>query len=88
MAGRKKIKSSLLLFIILFLWLVFVGKFVMGWASPITSGEIKPKKVVNQRFNGIFSEDNDNNIKANEDYDGFDNFYRQHEDIPSPGVGN
>lgn len=87
MAGRKKTKSSLLLFIVLFLWLVVVGQSVMGRVSPMTSGGTKPKK-----FEGIFSEDNNNNIKAKEDYDGdnngYDNFYRQHEDIPSPGIGN
>ncbi|MCD7469312.1 hypothetical protein HAX54_008246 [Datura stramonium] len=66
------------------------GGSLMGWSSPITRGETKPNKLVDQRYEGIFSEDN--NIKSKEDYggdeNGYDNFYRQHEDIPSPGVGN
>ncbi|CAN4087440.1 unnamed protein product [Withania somnifera] len=90
MAKRKKTNPNLVLFIILFFWLVLAGQSVMGWASPMTRGGTKLKKLVDQRYEGIFFEDN--NIKAKEDYggdeNGFDYFYRQHEDIPSPGVGN
>ncbi|OIT39008.1 hypothetical protein A4A49_55137 [Nicotiana attenuata] len=96
MAESRKIKLSPLFFIVLFSFFIFYGQFVMAksrgcggmsWASPITRGVTKPKKLVDQKFEGIFSED----IKAKEDYGGeddFDNFYRQHEDIPSPGVGH
>ncbi|KAF3630496.1 hypothetical protein FXO38_21729 [Capsicum annuum] len=91
MADRKKTKSSLLLFVVLFLWLVLIGQSVMGWASPMSPRcGTKPKKLVDKRYEGISFEDT--NIKVEDDYGGdennFANFYRQHEDIPSPGVGH
>ncbi|CAN4102376.1 unnamed protein product [Withania somnifera] len=78
-----KTKASLM-FLVLFLFLLLLGAAARdccgsfgAWASPVTSGS-------GTKFT--------QHIKTTEDYAGyrdvFDDVYRQHEDIPSPGVGN
>lgn len=89
-----KTKANLMLFVVLFLFLLLHGQLLRAsardccgsvgghWASPVTRGGTKLK----------FEDQISGEIKKTEDYAGdhdvFDDVYRQHEDIPSPGVGN
>ncbi|OIT29805.1 hypothetical protein A4A49_16535 [Nicotiana attenuata] len=96
-----KTKVSLMLFVVLFLLLHgqllrasardCCGSVGGHWASPMTRGGTKfsNRHIIGQRFEDRISGE----IKTTEDYAGdhdhvFDDVYRQHEDIPSPGVGN
>lgn len=74
-----KTKASLMLF--LFLLLLGAEARDGAWTSPVTRG-----------FRTKLTEQISGESKTTEDYAGnhnvFDDVYRQHEDIPSPGVGN
>ncbi|KAK4363557.1 hypothetical protein RND71_018798 [Anisodus tanguticus] len=86
-----KTKATMMFFFVMLLFLLLLGAASRdccgsfgGWASPMT-------RESGTKFNR-HTEENSGEIKTSEDYAGnrnvFDDIYRQHEDIPSPGVGN